>query len=242
MCRSLFTVVLVLCPFAQAAAAKPKPDPAKKYLDAAIRLYNAFEFERALEQLAKARASTTGPDLDVSIALYEGVLQLELGRDELGETAFKTALSLEPNAVLPARVSPKVQQLFEKLKTEMSKPIPPAPPPTPPPALTPASTDPAPPLVPAVQQQRRGPQPPGWWWAPAAAGVVFAGSGTALLFLAKTRSDQLRGVGSGGDFDLATAERYRSDGKLYQALGFTALSVGIACVVASAVVYFFMRS
>lgn len=242
MCRPVFIGVLLSGSLTFAAgAAKPKPDQARKYLDAAVRLYNAFEFERALEQLGKARASAAGPELDVTIALYEGMLQLELGRDEQAETAFKSALALEPNASLPTRVSPKVQQLFDRLKTEMSKP---------PPALEPKKEElkPAPavtaePLVPPpapVVQQRRSSGPPGWWWAPAAGGAAVAVVGTIMLFQAKGRSDQLSGR-SMADFDLATAERYRSEGKTFQALGFAGLGLGLACIALSAVVFFLLR-
>src|SRR5258708_19080883 len=112
MCRPLVIGVVLFSAAALGAAPKPRPagDQAKKYLDAAVRLYNAFEFERALEQLQKARAQSTGAELDVTIGLYEGILQLELGRDEQAAAAFNTALSLDPNASLPARVSPKVQE------------------------------------------------------------------------------------------------------------------------------------
>src|SRR4051812_37695700 len=115
MCRPLVIGVVLFSAGALAAAPKPKPDQAKKYLDAAVRLYNSFEFERALEQLSKARAQSTGAEMDVTISLYEGIVQLELGRDEAAETSFKTALSLDANAALPTKVSPKVQQLFEAL-------------------------------------------------------------------------------------------------------------------------------
>lgn len=244
MCRPVFIGVLLAGSLSfAAAAAKPKPDQARKYLDAAVRLYSAFEFERALEQLAKARASAAGPELDVTIALYEGMLHLELGREEQAETAFKSALALEPNASLPTRVSPKVQQLFERLKTEMSKPLPP---PQPKEELKPAPTVVAEPIVPPPTpraEQRSTSGPPGWWWAPGAGGVAVAVVGTIMLFQAKSRSDQLAGRGTTGapDFDLVTAERYRSEGKTFQALGFAGLGLGIACIALSAVVFFLLR-
>src|SRR5262245_21862562 len=104
-----FALALISAPaLAAAKSSQAKPNQAKKYLDAAVRLYNAFEFERALAQLDKARAQSTGAEMDVTIALYEGILQQELGRDDQAETAFNTALSLDANARLPAKVSPKV--------------------------------------------------------------------------------------------------------------------------------------
>jgi tetratricopeptide (TPR) repeat protein len=239
----MWRTLLILLTSTTALAAAPKaarPDQAKKYLEAAVRLYNAFEFERALEQLTKARASSQGADLDVTIELYEGMLQLELGRDEQAETAFKTALSLDPAAALPTRVSPKVQQLFDRLKDEMAKPVP-ATPPKLEPAPAPVDNTPLGPLPPSNTTARRasGPSAPGWWWAPGAGGAVLAGVGTVFLFQAKDRSDKLR---SSDKFDVATAMQYRDQGKLYQGLGFTGLALGVALVAVSVLVYLLVRS
>jgi hypothetical protein len=54
------------------------------------------------------------------------------------------------------------------------------------------------------------------------------------LFQAKSRSDALEGK-SGMEPDLATAMADRSQGQLFQALGFVGIAVGAACVAASAV-------
>jgi len=51
-------LALLAAPFAFAApktASPAVPGQGKKYLDAALKLYSAFEFERALAQLEKAR-------------------------------------------------------------------------------------------------------------------------------------------------------------------------------------------
>jgi hypothetical protein len=209
----------------------PKAGQGKKYLDAAIKLYGAFEFERALTQLEKARKLSEGPEMDVTIALYMGIVQLELGHDEQAESELKTALSLDGNAVLPTRVSPKVQQLFDGLKTQMNKPpekVEPAPVPTPEP-------EPVRPPRPAVRQSSA--EAPSLWWAPGAAGVLFAVAGVVLLFEAKGMNDALLGHGA-TEPDAVTALQYRSQGPAFQALGFTGIAVGAACLVVSAGLYF----
>lgn len=221
---------------ASKAAPAEKPGVGKKYLDAAIKLYSAFEFERALSQLDKARAHSEGAEMDVTIALYEGIVQLELGHDEQAEAAFKTALSLDPNANLPTRVSPKVQQLFDGLKATMShaeEKVQPQPKPSPQPEPVVTAPQPeAPKPTPVVR--RTEPSAPKLWWAPGAAGVAFAAAGVVLLFQAKARSDALEGKAA-TEPDLATAMAYRSQGQLFQGLGFTGIAVGAACVAASAV-------
>jgi hypothetical protein len=230
MLRSIcLAFALLLTP----ALGAPKAGQGKKYLDAAIKLYGAFEFERALAQLEKARKLSEGPEMDVTIALYMGIVQLELGHDDQAESELKTALSLDGNAVLPTRVSPKVQQLFDGLKTQMNKPpekVEPAPSPVPPP-----EPEPVRPPRPAVRQSSS--EAPSLWWAPGAAGVLVAVAGVVLLFEAKGMNDALLGHGA-TEPDPVTALQYRSQGPAFQALGFTGIAVGAACVVVSAGLYF----
>ncbi len=244
------------------AYAAPKASPGKKYLDSAVKLYGAFEFERALAQLDKAHAHSDGREMDVAIALYQGIVELELGRDDLGTEAFKTALAIDANAVLPTRVSPKVQQLFDDLKAQAGsgvKSLPPTPaaeapppPPTPPPEA--AATPPVPPAAaattaatPPEPERVLPPKPaparvyrsstPGYWWTPAAAGAALGLVGVILLFEAKSRSDLLSGRAM-ASFTLETAERYESEGNAFQALGFTGLALTVVGVALAAGLYF----
>ncbi|MFP2927372.1 hypothetical protein ACLESO_19675, partial [Pyxidicoccus sp. 3LG] len=118
----------------------------RDYVRAARGLYEDLEFERALEQLSRARPFSTGPADDALLSLYEGVILADLGKLEASTAAFKAALYLQPDAKLPVKVSPKVAQRFESLrkqvkrdlaKREAQSPVsvaPPAPQPEPPPS------------------------------------------------------------------------------------------------------------
>jgi hypothetical protein len=228
------TICLAFALLVTPALGAPKAGQGKKYLDAAIKLYGAFEFERALAQLEKARKLSEGPEMDVTIALYMGIVQLELGHDDQAESELRTALSLDGNAVLPTRVSPKVQQLFDGLKAQMNKPPEKVEPPPPTPAPAPAPEPVAPPR-PAVRQTSGS--APSLWWAPGAAGVLLAAAGVVLLFEAKGMNDALLGHGA-TEPDPMTALQYRTQGPTFQALGFAGIAVGAACVAVSAVLLF----
>ncbi|MDX2010225.1 MAG: hypothetical protein SFW67_08550 [Myxococcaceae bacterium] len=89
---------------------------AQRYLLGASRLYENLEYERALEQLTRARQASGGIDDDVTIALYEGVLQFELGREDVAKAAWREGLYLKPDAPLPVKVSPKIAKAFEALR------------------------------------------------------------------------------------------------------------------------------
>ncbi len=86
----------------------------KRYLTAAVRLYESLEYERALKQLERAKRVARGVEEDVSIAIHEGIILAEMGRWQEARDTFKTALLLSPEAKLPLRVSPKVEVEFEK--------------------------------------------------------------------------------------------------------------------------------
>ncbi len=127
------------------------------YLDAALRLYADLEYEKALEQFAKA-GSFPGNSIaqDVQINLYSGLIKLELGDRPGAESDFKTALALDPEVNLPGKVSPKVAELFEKARADILKARPPkpvvatpAPPPTAPAVTTPAAPQPTAAVKPA---------------------------------------------------------------------------------------------
>jgi tetratricopeptide (TPR) repeat protein len=92
-----------------------------RYLVAASRLYENLEYERALEQLSKAKKLSRGPDDDATIALYEGVILADMGKKDDSEAAFREGLLLKPDAVLPVKVSPKVQSEFEAIRVTVKK-------------------------------------------------------------------------------------------------------------------------
>lgn len=231
----------VICGLAAATAfaAPPKGAPAAKpaaagqaarYLEAAIRMYRAFEFERALQQLERARSSPSeGLDTDVAIGLYEGIIQLELGREDQASAAFKTALTLDPAAKLPISVSPKVQGVFDKAKASIAaEPTPVAATPTPVPAPTPAE--------PAVVVRKPPPPPskpfPVVPLIPGVAGVALGIGGAVLFLQAQDRAAALNG--RFGTPNGTIARQLRDEGKLFQTLGvvgFALAGVGLAATI-----------
>jgi tetratricopeptide (TPR) repeat protein len=101
--------------------AECKKDEFNRYLAAAVRLYEALEYERALDQLAKAKESSCGTDDDALLGMYEGTIRSDLGQSEQAKVAFKEALLLRPDAEVPLKVSPKVKKQIEALRAEAKK-------------------------------------------------------------------------------------------------------------------------
>src|SRR5882672_2008410 len=93
----LFTIIVMLC--AASAHADVSPD-VKKYLGSAAALFEKLEYEKALAQLKRAKAKSQGPEDDLKIALYEGIVLSEMG-DANAPAAFTTALGMDPTATLP---------------------------------------------------------------------------------------------------------------------------------------------
>lgn len=117
--RVLALLALVLTTWSAPAFAQG--DEVQRYLTAAARLYENLEYERALEQLARAKRYGEGVEDDVAIALYEGIILADMGRKEEATAAFKTGLLLKPDVKLPVKVSPKVARDFEAMRAEVRK-------------------------------------------------------------------------------------------------------------------------
>src|SRR3954470_15370420 len=115
-----FSVVIALLSSAPSFA-ECKKDEFNRYLAAAVRLYEALEYERALDQLAKAKESSCGTDDDALLGMYEGTIRSDLGQGDQAKVAFKEALLLKPDADVPLKVSPKVKKLIESLRAEAKK-------------------------------------------------------------------------------------------------------------------------
>src|SRR5260370_28649508 len=79
-------------------ASTPAPSSFKdRYLTAGLRLFQGLDFEGALEQLNRARgASDLTPDEDITLNLYCGLAQAELGKNEEAKSSFRLAMSLSP--------------------------------------------------------------------------------------------------------------------------------------------------
>jgi hypothetical protein len=93
----------------------------RRYLLSVHQLVDDLEYERALEQLTRAKKVAKGPEDDVALSLYEGVILAELskGRLEESDAAFKSALFLNPEAKLPLQVAPKVRRRFEAIRQQI---------------------------------------------------------------------------------------------------------------------------
>lgn len=92
-----------------------------RYLFAAQQLYENLEYERALEQVQKARRQTRSAAEDVRVALWEGLILADLGKRDEALAAFRTALLLDPDAQLPIRVSPKVSRDLSEVRAQVKK-------------------------------------------------------------------------------------------------------------------------
>lgn len=104
-----------------ATAASAQSADAQRYILAASRLYENLEYERALDQLKKARGVSGGVDDDVNIALYEGIILSDMGKKEEAVAAFREGLYLKPEANLPVKVAPKIAQVFTATKNDVLK-------------------------------------------------------------------------------------------------------------------------
>jgi tetratricopeptide (TPR) repeat protein len=116
-------LLLVLCLSLPALAQRAE---VKKFLNSATTFYENLEYEKALKQLKKAKAKISGPDDESKIAILEGVVLADMGRDERALAAFKTGFSIDLEARLPVDVSPKVQAIADRARANVRKLLAPA--------------------------------------------------------------------------------------------------------------------
>jgi hypothetical protein len=244
MKRALLIVTLLA---ALPAAAEVSPD-VRKYVGSAAALFEKLEYEKALAQLKRAKAKSQGPEDDLRIALYEGIVLAEMG-DSTAPSAFASALGMDPNVTLPLVVSPKVQKVFDKAKAQVQKVIeaeaaaeraraeekrkleeankPP------PPAVVEKKEEP-PPVI--VEKPRPAPTRNILFVPVAAAGVVGVGVGAVLLIQANAAKSALaNNVPMNRDEALATANR----GANMQIAGWVLVGAGSAVAVAGAALFLF---
>jgi flagellar biosynthesis GTPase FlhF len=116
-CLGLFVAALLVCaPSAQAQSKESRE--LKRRFHAATRLYEALEYEKALDQLRRARNLSLSADDSARVAIFQGLVLADLGKQEAATAAFVEGLSLNPEAKLPVKVSPKVQRHFEQLRAK----------------------------------------------------------------------------------------------------------------------------
>jgi tetratricopeptide (TPR) repeat protein len=231
------TVVLALLASPPAWAAQQSP--VRRYLRSAATFYDKLDFDRALEQARKAEAHSSGPEDDIEIALVEGILLANMEKEDDADAAFRRGLSLQPDAKLPYKsVSPKISELFEKVRVEVKKAIDRTPTPevdVPPPVPTPPPpTTTAPPPTTVI---RTGSESSGgarrYAWIPAVAGVVLAGGATYAFIQSQNEYSALEG----GQVPLATATQDRSNGPTYQTAGLIMACAGGAALVTAGVMF-----
>ena len=225
------------------------PAKVKDYLVSINRLYEDLEYEQALEQIQRARRFSVTEQEASALSLYEGVIFADMSRKDAATAAFRKALSLNPTAVLPVKVSPKVEQLFEALRPK----VPPAPPvPQSPPALaaqpsqseqkpvSPESARTAP--VDASADATSGEiAPPSHLrprvLVPAIAGGVLMMAGGTTWVQSRRELSRLRS----NDPELATRQKVRSTasrGRTYQTVGAGLLGAGLVSLTVATGLYF----
>lgn len=201
-----------------AASVAAEPQAVNPHFEAALRLYDELEYEQALLSLDQARQSPSNTlQEQVSIELLDGILAFELHQPERGKGAFRRAVSLDPNARMSLRVSPKVVNALEEARAEQQRVLAEKPLVQPVPAAAPL----APP--------RRGSQ----LRLPVAigGGVVAAGG-----LLAWTRARSLTNQVRSADRSITTRahlEDRLSQGRTFQTVGWALMGLGAATTAGS---------
>ncbi|WNG40439.1 hypothetical protein F0U61_47220 [Archangium violaceum] len=231
----------------------------RDYILAARSLYEDLEYENALEQLSRARPFSTGPADEALLSLYEGCILADLGKQEASSAAFKTALYLQPDAMLPMKVSPKVVRRFESLRAQVkrslakrgdaprrepeARPVPPvASAPSPQvmrasPAVPAAHVAPA---VPVAEVSGVGGMRGRAWLPASVGGVLLVGSGVSYALALHERS-RLRGEGEPFPSH-QDVERSAARGRTYQSVSWGLMGAGVVGLGISAGMYLLGRS
>lgn len=252
------TVAAIAAVLALSTPAHAQSAEVKKYLNAAVTLYENLEYEKALKQIQRAKTRSTGASDDARIALYEGIVYADMGKEEQALNTFKTGLSMEPEAKLPLEVSPKVEKVFAKARENVQKLLGPQ-------lekqreeerlraaaekekaeeeqrkkdeeaarlaAIKPAEPDRPPPAV--VVAPAPGPSIRKLGFIPLGVGVASAGVATALLLGAKGKYDSL----NDGTALLPDPSSTRDSGKTFATLGYVFTGVAAAGIAAAVVMF-----
>ncbi len=100
-----------------AASAAPAQD-----LKSAVRLYEAYEFEKALALLDKLARSEPPRLILAKARLYMGLCQFNLGDADAGRLQFTSALSMDPSLRLPPGTAPKIAAVFNEVRAGSPRP------------------------------------------------------------------------------------------------------------------------
>ena len=90
----------------------------QRFYNAALRLHESLEYERALEQLSLAKKQAETGDQVALVNLAQGVVLADMNRQDEANAAFKAGLLLSPDARLPLKVSPRVATQVEVIRAK----------------------------------------------------------------------------------------------------------------------------
>ncbi|WNG50849.1 hypothetical protein F0U60_47045 [Archangium minus] len=248
------TMVLVGCLLLMPWSAHARGS-VRDYILAARSLYEDLEYENALEQLSRARPFSTGSADEALLSLYEGCILADLGKQEASSAAFKTALYLQPDAMLPMKVSPKVVRRFESLRAQVkrslakrgdvprreaeARPVPPVVPAPSPQVMQASSAAPVSLAVPVAEVSGVGGMRGRAWLPASVGGVLLVGSGVSYALALHERS-RLRGEGP-PFASLQDAERSAARGRTYQSVSWGLMGAGVVGLGISAGMYLLGR-
>lgn|GEM_PF-4363130 len=122
--RGAWLVVLWawLAPGLALANTPDSEDPAGLFrhrIERAGTLYEALEYEKALNWLTQAKQVASTLDEQSEVAVYRGLVLADLGRRKQALEEFRTGLTLRPEAKLPVAVAPKVERDFESVRKQV---------------------------------------------------------------------------------------------------------------------------
>lgn len=123
---SLLLAALSAEPSPAGAAAEVNP-----YLAQARSLYQRLEPQACLYQLDRASRWKSTPSECVDIELLAGLCSFFSGNELAASDRFELALRLNPGAQLPPNTSPKIGEVFERIRQRLVKEARPAPAPAP---------------------------------------------------------------------------------------------------------------
>lgn len=107
-------------------AGADKPNP---YLAQARVFYQGAEFKKCVERLKQAERFESSQQERAEVALYQGLCRFYLKKPVEAEADFERALQLDVTTELPAASSPKIVEVWKRVRARYPLPVAPPPPP-----------------------------------------------------------------------------------------------------------------